>query len=60
MMETNPHAFGVDDIACLSSTPQNHAFVVDDGPLIALPFPVPFSEWVISTEPYRSILAKRP
>ena len=30
-METDQHAFGVDDIAC-SSTLTMHAFGVDDGP----------------------------
>src|SRR5579859_3520566 len=58
MMETNPHASGVDDIACLIPSRQN-AFGVDDGPLISLPFPVPFSDWVGSAEHYWSILAKR-
>lgn len=29
-----------------------HAFGVDDGPLISLPFPVPFPVWVTSTERY--------
>ena len=33
---------------------------MDDSPLISLPFPVPFSEWVTSAEPYWSTLAKRP
>jgi Uncharacterised protein family (UPF0175) len=33
---------------------------VDDGPLISLPFPVPFSEWVTSAEFDWSTLAKRP
>jgi hypothetical protein len=33
---------------------------VDDGPLISLPFPCPFSEWVTSVERYWSTLAKHP
>jgi pimeloyl-ACP methyl ester carboxylesterase len=33
---------------------------VDESPLISLPFPVPFAEWVTSAEFYWSTLAKRP
>jgi hypothetical protein len=33
---------------------------VDNGPLISLPFLVPFSEWITSAETYWSTLAKRP
>ncbi len=44
----------------LVSLPQEHAFGVDDGPLISLLFPVPFPEWVTSAETYWSTLAKRP
>jgi hypothetical protein len=55
-----PHAFGVDNTACSFPSQQEHAFGVDDGPLISLPFPVPFSAWVTAAERYWSTLAKRP
>ena len=39
---------------------QEHAFGVDDGPLISLLIPVPFLERVTSAELHWSTLAKRP
>src|ERR1035438_5578862 len=39
---------------------KNTTSVWDASPLISLPFPVPFSEWVTSAEFYWSTLAKRP
>jgi len=56
MMDNNPHACGVDDIACPLHNP-NHAFGVDDDFCILLPFPVPFSKWVTSAECYRITFA---
>ena len=56
MMDTNPHACGVDDIAC-SSTPTMHAFGVDDGPLISFLLSVLFPTWVTSAECYRVTFA---
>jgi hypothetical protein len=50
MMESKPHACGVDDIACSSTPNYHHAFGVDDGPPISVLFPVPFPEWVTSGE----------
>jgi hypothetical protein len=49
MMETNPHACGVDDIVCPSLLPPHHACGVDDGGLRHFP---PFSEWVTLAERY--------
>ena len=59
MMQTKPHACGVDAAACLS-TPRIHALGVDDDGLgISLPFPVPFSAWVRPAKRYWVTLAKR-
>jgi len=43
MMETNPHACGVDDIACSSTLTNEHACGVDDDlrHLAPVPSPVP-------------------
>jgi hypothetical protein len=57
--KTNPHACGVDDIAC-PPPPPNHAFGVDDGPCISFPFPAPFSAWVTSAERCWVTFFKRP
>jgi hypothetical protein len=46
-------------LLALSHSPR-HAFGVDEGSLISLLFPVPFSEWVASTRSYWSTLAERP
>src|SRR5205807_45141 len=48
MMETTPHACGVDDTARPSSLTNEHAFGVDDAPYL---FPVLFPAWVTSTKP---------
>lgn len=45
--------------ACSFHSLQAHAFGVDDDPLLSLPFPVPFSGWVVSVEIYWSTLAER-
>jgi hypothetical protein len=59
MMESNPHACGVDDIASLLHTQRNqHAFGVDEGSPTAVLFPVPFPEWVTSTKHYWGTFAK--
>jgi hypothetical protein len=57
MMESNPHARGVD--AAYPHNQTRHAFGVDDDRISVL-FPVPFSEWVTLPERYRVTLAKRP
>src|SRR5436309_12194530 len=41
MMQTNPHACGVDDTACPSTPIKAHACGVDDGPLHLIPVPSP-------------------
>ena len=41
------------------TTQQEHAFGVDDSPLISFLFSLPFSEWVTSADLYWSTLAKR-
>src|SRR5436309_15591243 len=41
MMQTNPHACGVDDTACPSTPLKAHACGVDDGPLHLVPVPSP-------------------
>jgi hypothetical protein len=61
MMESNPYACGVDDIASLPPIPTMHAFGVDDddGFLIQVLFPVLFLEWITSPERYWVTFAKR-
>jgi hypothetical protein len=56
MMENNPHACGVDDIAPLHLThPCTPAAWIM--PLIWVLFQIQFSRWVTSTKPYRIIFA---
>ena len=54
------HAFGVDNTAWSFHSHKNTPSAWMMAPLISLRFPVLFSEWVISSEPYWSTLAKRP
>jgi hypothetical protein len=59
MMESNPHACGVDDIASPSHTSKNqHASGAMMSPL-SLRFPVPFPAWVISAMRYWISFGKR-
>jgi hypothetical protein len=51
--KSNPHAYGVDDIASLSPVPTMHASGVDDdASLIQILFPILFLEMVTSTKRY--------
>src|SRR5207247_7520134 len=60
MMEHQPARLRRGSYCLLVSLPQEHAFGVEDNPLISPPFPIRFSEWVTSDECCWSTLAKRP
>jgi hypothetical protein len=56
MIESNPHACGVDDIACSAHPKHRHAFGVDDA-VISILFPILFPTWVTSAKRYRATSA---